>query len=137
MLPAQILGIIGAGLLLFGTFIPVVSAPILGGQNLAQLDGWLALFLIVVSVAHIFFCIRKLWWGLWITKIALALSLTFAVVHNWGIITGRVPLIARVVEPFIKIQWGVGLLTAGILVLLASPMLPRPQPPQGHASPFV
>jgi hypothetical protein len=121
-------GILGAGLMLIGVFLPLASAPLWGSINLWQLDHLLALVVMLIAAAHIAFCVRQIPRGVRITKAMTAIVLMWGVIANWRVIIGHRPLISAVLNPVVKIQFGVSVLTIGILILLVAP-LPEPQPP--------
>ena len=67
-----IFGIIGAVLLLIGVFVPLVSLPLYGGISLLQIQEPVAIVLLVLAAAHLIFCINRVAWGLYVTKIGSA-----------------------------------------------------------------
>jgi len=122
---------VGAVLLLVGVFMPLVSLPIYGGISLFQIQQPVAIALLVLAAAHLVFCVKRISWGLYLTKLGVLIAIGFGIYRGWDKITGREDLIAKIVRPIVKVHWGTGLLAAGILILMAAtiPQRLRRKPP--------
>lgn len=134
--PVQIVGLIGAFLLIIGVFTPIVSLPIIGNMNYfqnGQGDGVYILILAAVSLIPIF--INRYQW-LWITGLlALTLITTTLLQFVWviaqlrhtvteeagDVLFGLVELLVDAVQ----IQWGWVPLITGALLILAAATLGR------------
>ena len=123
-----ILGIIGSLLLMIGVFVPVISIPAYGGISLFQIQQPVAVSLLILGGLHLVFCIRKMAWGLYVTKIGILIAIGFGIFRGWDKITGHVGFFASLVKPVAKAHWGTGLLAAGILIVMAAAI---PQVPHG------
>ncbi|HEY3294776.1 MAG TPA: hypothetical protein VGL38_05025 [bacterium] len=130
-----IFGILGALLLLIGVFVPLVSVPVYGGINLLQLQQPVAIALLLLAAAHLIFCINKVSWGLYATKIGILAAIGFGIYRGWDRITGNTNFISSLLKPIVKIHWGTGLLAAGILILMAAAVPRAPVPPPKPEAP--
>lgn len=119
-----IFGIIGSVLLLIGVFVPLVSLPLYGGISLFQIQQPVAVALLVLSAAHLVFCINKVAWGLYVTKVGVLLAIAYGIYHGWDRIAIHANLVTNLMKPIVKVHWGTGLLAAGILILMAA-AIPR------------
>jgi hypothetical protein len=130
MILNQLLGIFGALLIAVGVFAPLVSVPLWGSINLFSVASGLALSLLGIAAAHLLVCIKRLWWGLWLTKSALLVTLGYALYLNWDRLFGKTTFVGNVlgsvVKTIVKVHWGVAALAGGILIVLAA-ALPRPR----------
>jgi hypothetical protein len=115
-----ILGIIGSVLLMIGVFVPVISYPAYGGISLYQIQQPVAVLLLLLSALHLIFCIRRLAWGLYVTKIGILATIGFGILRGWDKITGHSNFLSSLIKPIVKAHWGTGLLAAGILILMAA-----------------
>lgn len=125
MQSTQILGMIGAALVLIGVFVPVISVPIWGSINLFQIHDTLAVALLLLAAVHLFLCINKVWWGLYLTKAGVFAAFIYAIYRNWEPLTGHTSLVGSIVKQVTKVHWGTGILAAGIIILL-SVSIPKP-----------
>jgi hypothetical protein len=129
MQSGQILGMIGAGLIFVGMFMPIVSIPIWGGINLFQIEDTLAVALFILSAVHLVICIRKVWWGLWLTKTGIMATMAYIIFRHWDALIGRTSLMGSILKQVTKVHWGIGVLAAGILILLSA-SIPKPEKPK-------
>jgi hypothetical protein len=119
-----IFGIIGAVLLMLGVFVPLVSFPVFGGVNLFQIQQPVAVGLLALAGLHLVFCINRVAWGLYVTKLGILAAIGFGIYRSWDRITGPSNLLTSIIKPMVKVHWGTGLLAAGILIVMAA-AIPR------------
>jgi hypothetical protein len=140
-----IFGILGSVLILAGVFLPLASVPVWGEINLFQLCEILTLELLVVAVLHLSFCVRQIWWGLYITKSMVVGAFVHGIYVNWDLITGNTSFLTKaateILSPVTKFQYGIAVLMGGLIILMVAPIPPRPrkmkpaplEQPQEHA----
>jgi hypothetical protein len=125
-----IFGIIGALLVMVGVFLPIVSLPVWGSISLMSLQQNVALVLMLVAALHLLCCVKRWWWGLYVTKLGTVAALVWATFQNWDKLSGPTTalgkIVGSVVKEVVKVQYGVGVLAAGILILIAA-NVPRPK----------
>lgn len=128
----QLFGTIGAILLFFGVFTPIISAPIVGSINYFQNgkgDGVIVLVLAVISIGLV---LAKKYSGLWITG-GGSLALMMFTFVNFQLRMSQMqddmdrelsgnPFrgIADVAMQSIQIQWGWAVLVIGAALLIAA-----------------
>jgi hypothetical protein len=133
--PLQVMGLVGAFLLMVGVFTPIISLPIVGDMNYfqnGQGDGVYVLILAAVSLVPIF--LNRYQW-LWITGL-LALTLIAATLLQfvWVIAQLRQAVteeasdnlfagLAELLVDAVQIQWGWVLLITGALLILVAATL--------------
>ena len=127
-----IFGIIGAIVLLIGVFVPLVNSPLSGAVSLFHIQEPVAILLLVIAAVHLIFCINRVAWGLYATKLGVLAAIALGVYRGWDKIAGRQDYFARLVKPIVKVHWGTGLLAAGILILMAAAIPRRQQKPDAE-----
>jgi tetratricopeptide (TPR) repeat protein len=138
----QILGICGVALLLIGTFLPIVSVPVIGSVNYfrgGQGDG---IFILIIVVLASFFIYRRLYRWLLFPGLGSLALLLYGYFHlnrivgeikyqmNAGLtqladnpMKDTVAEMANAAIDSIQLQWGWGVLLLGALLLIVAGML--------------
>lgn len=105
---AQLLGISGSFILFVGAFAPIVSAPLVGGLNIANTD--IGLIFIILAVLSLIFSLIKKYSLLWITGLASICLITIKVID-----------IAEDLDSvFIQLQWGAAIIFVGSILIILS-----------------
>lgn len=137
----KIIGFVGAGLLALGTFLPVVSLPIVGSMNYfanAQGDGTIVLVIAAISAALT--AISRYKW-LWVTAGGAAVILTVFVVRFLNVMNDAQNALAEDLagNPFAglaegligsaQLELGVFVMYAGAILLGIAAALPGKRAP--------
>jgi hypothetical protein len=115
-----IFGIIGSVLLLIGVFVPLVNLPYYGGISLFEIQQPVAIAMLVLGAAHLVFCINRVAWGLYVTKVGVLVAIALGIYRSWGRVADHGNFVTSILKPSANVHWGTGLLAAGILVLMAA-----------------
>jgi hypothetical protein len=125
----QLLGLIGSGLLILGTFLPLISVPILGSINYFANGNGDGTLIIGYSVLAIIFTLIKRFTLLWIPAILSLGQLTYALITFSQKMSEASGLIA------ISMEWGWLVLYAGGILLVMAAVRKAPATPT--ASPEI
>lgn len=124
-------GFAGAALLAVGTFLPLVSLPIVGSLtyfNNGQGDGVLVLVLALLSALIV---AARRFRALWLTGLASLVLIGYSFVNmSWAMAQMQLELADN---PFrglatAQMQWGWAVLVLGAILLLAAASRPAPAP---------
>ncbi len=131
----QILGYIGSIVLFIGTFMPVVSAPIIGSLNYFQNGKADGVIIIVLAAMALFSTIIKDYGKLWIPGVGSLGILIFTFINlrkriseiqeqmNIELYGNPFRGLAAIAVQSIQLQWGWGFLIIGALLLIAAALI--------------
>jgi len=117
----QLFGLLGSGLLILGTFVPLISVPLLGTMNYFANGKGDGIFIIGYSALALLFTVLKRYKLLWIPAILSIAQLTYALITFTQKMSEASGLIS------ISMEWGWLVLFAGavLLVLAAAGKAPK------------
>ena len=123
----QLFGLVGSGLLILGTFLPLVSVPIIGSINYfanGQGDG---VFIIGFGALAIVFTLIKRYKLLWIPAILSIAQLIYALITFAQKMSGGSSGIFS-----ISMEWGWLVLFAGGILLVFAALIKAPATPSAN-----
>ena len=139
----QILGIVGAVLLIAGVFLPLVKIPILGGVSFYDNNQAEAIIVIALAVISMVFIVAKRYSLLGFSNIAM-----IAVMSSAGIQIARRTMSAKSTAQkiigekltdkitnkameHVHVQWGVAILILGLILIILCAILRRKKKSSG------
>ncbi|HGJ65078.1 TPA: hypothetical protein ENS27_06780 [bacterium] len=130
----QLLGIIGAILLIAGLFLPLVKIPLLGSISFYENNQAEAIVIIALSAISIVFILAKRYSLLWFSNIAIMALMSATGIQlvrkllkvkskTEGLIgknlTDKIAdKVTNIAMDHVKIQWGVAILLIGLLLVI-------------------
>jgi hypothetical protein len=119
----QLFGLIGSGLLILGTFLPLVSVPLVGSLTYFANGKGDGVFIIGFSVLAIVFTLIKKFKLLWIPAILSLAQLTYALITFSQKMSETSGLLT------ISMEWGWLVLYAGGILLVLAALAKAPVSP--------
>ena len=117
----QLFGLLGSGLLILGTFVPLISVPLLGTMNYFANGKGDGIFIIGYSALALLFTVLKRYKLLWIPAILSIAQLTYALITFTQKMSEASGLIS------ISMEWGWLVLFAGAILLVLSAARKAPE----------
>ena len=122
----HLFGLVGSGLLILGTFLPLVSAPLIGSINYFSNGKGDGVFIIGYSVLAIIFTLIKRYKLLWIPAILSLGQLTYALITFAQKMSGSSGMFS------ISMEWGWLVLFAGGILLVLAALTKAPASPSAN-----
>jgi hypothetical protein len=117
----QLFGLLGSGLLILGTFVPLISVPLLGTMNYFANGKGDGIFIIGYSALALLFTVLKRYKLLWIPAILSIAQLTYALITFTQKMSEASGLIS------ISMEWGWLVLFAGAILLVLAAARKAPE----------
>ena len=117
----QLFGLLGSGLLILGTFVPLISVPLLGTMNYFANGKGDGIFIIGYSALALLFTVLKRYKLLWIPAILSIAQLAYALITFTQKMSEASGLIS------ISMEWGWLVLFAGAILLVLAAARKAPE----------